>query len=65
MEYQYERIMTVNMSAKQQQQQQQQQHCLRKEDYAQNPSICAHESDKYCEIIYLKNYTCIKSLILI
>ena len=32
MEYQYERIMTVNMSAKQQQQQQQ--HCLRKEDYA-------------------------------
>ena len=29
MEYQYERIMTVNMSAKQQQQ-----HCLRKEDYA-------------------------------
>ena len=60
MEYQYERIMTVNMSAKQQQQ-----HCLRKEDYVQNPSICAHESDKYCEIIYLKNYTCIKSLILI
>ena len=35
-----------------------------KEDYAWNPSTCASECDKYCEIgEYLKDCICMKNLV--
>ena len=38
-------------------------HCLHKEDYVWNPSICACECDKDCDIDeYLKDCAFIKSL---
>ena len=39
-------------------------HCVCKEDYAWNHSICVCECDKDCEIgEYLKDSTCTKSLV--
>ena len=39
-------------------------HCVCKEDYTRNPSLCAWECDKDCEIDeYLKNCICMTSLL--